>query len=146
MEDQGTVYPSHVANEVLFDLTREKQGRTWMRTSGGQWNMVGDFPVWTDDDAGQTDEDISPSADDHIYAIDGPGFADKRRSWDEKVHVVNLRESVIVSIYGNQYQCSDFLKWHSKVYVQPKNDTELTRAAAAQQSLGSGWIAIGSNP
>ncbi|MFQ6133784.1 MAG: hypothetical protein ACE5R4_17210 [Armatimonadota bacterium] len=96
---------------------------------------------------GEDDEDLTPSASDHIYAIDGPGLSSKSITGGPyTVMTANLREWVMVRIYGVWYQCSGFFKWHSQDWERPKNTTELTRDSRDRQKLGDGWIAVPASP
>jgi len=111
-----------------------------------------DPPPWADDDGPpddpDLDEDTSVSGNDHIYQIDGPGFGDKWRTpeWDYLCQIANFREYVKVKIGGTWYQCSDYFKWHSKLYTKPKNPTFMTRDWAKPQVLGDGWVTVPESP
>ena len=145
MECQGTVNPSGVTTEVVFDFEREVQSRYWyiFGNKYGPWVEKYDkTDKWYEDDLREDDEDISVSPSDHIYQTDGPGFSEKGR-WggDYLFHMANLREWVTVKIDGTPYQCSDFLKWHSQVYLKPKDANDLTRGIN-EQKLGGDWIGI----
>jgi hypothetical protein len=95
------------------------------------------------------DQDRTPSAQDHIYELDGPGPTYKdRENCDYVADIADFRECVFLWLGGVQfYQCSNWYKWHSQIYVKPKNATELTRDAPAKQKLGGGaWITVPDNP
>ncbi len=149
MECQGTVKPQGLTGEVVFDFVRHRCRRMWKKFGDGDWGppFVDDTPWTWDESVPDNDEDTTPSADNHIYHIDGPGFRSKDRALgDYFAYVGDFRECVRVSIMGDMHQCSDFYKWHHQMYLKPKNETELTRAAAGLQKLGGGWIAIPDKP
>ncbi len=58
----------------------------------------------------------------------------------------DYRERVMISLGGAWYQCSDFYKWHSKVYLAPKDQNDFTRDSMSKQALGSGWIVVPTDP
>lgn len=153
MECQGTVKPCGVTTQAQFTFERDTWCRSWVKVAGeGFWTLVkADIP-WQDDDwPDDADEDNTPSAQNHIYQIDGPGHGMKSQFTDfgqytHWAHIMDLRQRVLVSFGGGWRQCSDFYKWHSQIYLKPKNATELTRDAPALQNLGGGWIAVPDNP
>jgi hypothetical protein len=150
MELQGTVKPGGVTNEVQFDFDRQKWSRLWYKLEGEEdWGPPDQSAVpWQPDDGGESDEDKTPSATDHIYHIDGPGYASKLRtaSRDYVGYIGDRREWVKVYIDGNWYQCSDYYKWHVQWFTKPKNGTEMTRDSVGLQKLDSGWISVPDSP
>jgi len=148
MECQGTVKPSGVTNEVEFDIKRDKWGKAWEKLQGGSWTLFNNSTPWKPDDSHNDDEDLTPSTSDHIYQIDGPGITVKNRgsTWDYIAHIFDFREWVMVSIDSNWYQCSNYYKWHSKCYTEPKDANYMTRDSLSLQQLGSGWITVPSSP
>ncbi len=148
MECQGTVKPHGVTTEVTFDFRRDACWKIWHRLEGGNWgNPVQDRPPWQDDNTTEGDEDKTPSGEDHIYEIDGPGMIGRGRPPDYTADIMNLREYVCVLVSGNWRQCSDFYKWHHQMYTMPKAGTVWrTRSDPALQKLGGGWINIPNNP
>jgi len=147
MECQGTVKPSGVTNEVQFDIKREKWSKIWEKNQGGQWQLVSDATPWQPDDSTNSDEDLTPSGTNHIYSIDGPGAIYRSRSiTDYFAYIGDFKEWVKVKIDGTWYQCSEYYKWHSKCYAEPKDANYLTRDSTALQKLGSGWIAVPDSP
>ncbi len=149
MELQGTVKPSGVIDEVEFDFYRETWYRAWKRKEGGNWLFTkgGYTLAWTDDEI-ETDEDLTPSDNDHIYQTDGPGWTNKERgpTWDYLAQIADFRERVRVKIDGTWYWCSDFYKWHTKCYTKPKDEDYMTRDAVSLQKLGEGWITVPDSP
>jgi hypothetical protein len=152
MECQGTIKPASVSNQVEFDIKRDKWVRAWQKfgSASDPWgNPVADETPWQSDDQSDDDEDLTPSTTNRIYSIDAPGSAHRSRSLcDYFAKIGNYREWVVVKIDGSWYQCSDYYKWHGKVYACPKGTTSpfLTRDDMSKQSLGSGWIEVPSNP
>jgi hypothetical protein len=149
MECQGTVKPSGVTNEVQFDFKREKWHRCWEKVVGGSWQLALDETnPWRGDDLTELDEDKTPSNNDHIYHIDGPGIVTKNRepTWDYLAQTLDLKEWVKVQIDGTWYQCSDYYKWHSKCYTKPKDANYMTRDVLNLQQLGGGWITVPNSP
>jgi len=147
MECQGTVMPTGVKPwHAAFDFFREKRKKAWVRPrESSQWVCEDQSQTWNPDEI-PDDGDAIPSEEDHIYHIDGPGSAGKERIVDYIVQMVNLREYAKVQLYGTWRQCSDFHRWHSQLYLKPKNETELTRHDMDRQKLGAGWIAFPANP
>jgi len=150
MECQGTVKPSGVTTQVSFDFTRMKWSKSWYKLDGGSWHVVPGMDYtgsWHNDEA-DYDEDVTVSATNHIYEIDGSGLSEKyqQESYDHVAYVGDFREWVMVLIDGTPYQCSDYYKWHAQWYVKPKNGTELTRDSTTLQKLGSGWITVPDSP
>jgi hypothetical protein len=92
---------------------------------------------------------LTISADSHIYQIDSPGkITSTRGSSVEWAQIVDFKDVVYVNLYGVQYQCSDFLKWHSQTYLVPKPNDNLnfTRDTMNKQKLGAGWINVPNTP
>jgi hypothetical protein len=58
----------------------------------------------------------------------------------------DFRDWVVVKIDGTWWQCSDYYKWHHKMYGEPKDSDYLTRASTNLQELGSGWITVPNSP
>jgi len=121
MECQGTVEPTRVTDQVQFDIKRDKWLRTWYITGDG-WQLLTEHVPWASDDANSvTDEDLSPSATDHIYSVDGPGaYSRDGTVLNYYARIDDFREYVLVQIGGTWYQCSDFYKWHDKMSLKPK--------------------------
>jgi hypothetical protein len=149
MECQGTVNPSGVTNQVQFDIKRDKWSRAWNITGGG-WQPEPPSIPWTSDDTTNADEDLSPSTTDHIYSVDSPGLLSRDgTTCDYWARIGDFREYVVVRIDGTWYQCSDFYKWHDKMYLKPKPGGPpyyLTRDDMSKQALGGGWITVPANP
>jgi hypothetical protein len=141
MECQGTVKPSGVTNQVEFDFDRKRWARMWFSSNGIDWDLVRDETPWKPDER-DDDEDKSPSPSNHIYEIDGPGLPWRTRPPNYVSLKCNLKEWVMVKIDSTPYQCSDYLRWHSKVRTWPKDSTYTTRMPMAYQRLGSGWISV----
>jgi len=150
MEFQGAVKPSDVTNEVVFDIKRKKWVKVWQKLEdANEWgDPVVNWTPWQDDDQTNNDEDLTPSGANHIYSLDGPGFAAKERTatYDCRAYIGNFREWVMVEINSTWYQCSDYSKWHTKLYTEPKDDDYMTRDALGLQQLGSGWITVPDSP
>jgi hypothetical protein len=146
MECQGTVKPSGVTNEVQFDIKRDKWRKYWDKFEGDEWQLSGDATPWQTDDSSNSDEDLTPSVLNHIYSIDGPGYPGKSRIYDYRAYIGDFREWVMVEIDGTAYQCSDYYKWHSQMYLKWKNDTEMTRDSLGLQKLSAGWITVPDSP
>jgi hypothetical protein len=150
MECQGTVKPSGVTTtQAEFTFERDVWGRVWGKLPGeGFWSLAEVDIPWQDDGwPDDRDEDNTPSAENHIYHIDSPGCTCKdQASFTHWSAIADWRECVWVNFGGEWYQCSNFYKWHSQIYVKPKNATELTRDAPALQNLGGGWINVPTNP
>ena len=146
MECQGTIKPSGVTNEVQFDIKRDKWRKTWIKFEEGEWQLSGDATPWENDDLWDTDEDLTPSPSNHIYSVDGPGYPGKSRIYDYRAYIGDFREWVKVKIDGTWYQCSDYYKWHSQMYLEWKNDTEITRDSLGLQKLSAGWITVPDSP
>lgn len=151
IELQGTVKPSGVNAQVEFDVKREKWGKSWRMLDGGTWGLIPgcDWTPWEGDDGSDIEEDLTPSAGDHIYGLDGPGFNTRERGLfhDYLCCIIDFREYVKVRIDGTWYDCSGFYKWHSKCYTKPKAGTTfMTRDSIGLQILGSGWITVPNSP
>jgi hypothetical protein len=150
MECQGTPKPSSITTEVEFDFNRKKWERAWEKKGTGNWQSVVDNTPWTPDDLVETDEDKTPSCFNYIYHIDGPGILNLTTgpTRDYVAHIIDLKEWIMVKIDGTWYQCSDFYKWHSKIYTAPipPLNLNMTRSPSGSQELGSDWITVPSNP
>jgi len=148
MECRGTVKPSGVTDEVTFDFTRKMWSKAWRKLDAGSWSVWDDCTGYWHNDEVDYDEDVTVSATDHIYEIDGPGLRmkDQGEFYDHLASVGDFYEWVEVVIDGSSYQCSDYYKWHSQWYLKPKNATELTRDSSTLQKLGSGWITVPDTP
>lgn len=156
MELQGTIKPSGVTTEVQFDITRKKWRRKWAGSLDGEevtWSPFDPPPnSWEDDFTmphPDLDKDLTPSDANHIYQSDPPGLNSKMRFpgvLDYFVQTMNFKQWIDVKIDGIWYQCSDYYKWHSQVYLRPKNETELTRHFWNRQKLNKGWITIPNEP
>jgi hypothetical protein len=148
MECQGSVMPSGVTDEAQFEFKRDAWAKFWKKLSGSSWVLDGNYTPWTSDDPIDSDEDLTPSANNNIYQIDGPGYGNKNRgpTWDYLAMIGDFREWVMVSIDGNWYQCSDYYKWHTKCYTKPKDANYMTRDSLSLQQLGGGWITVPNNP
>jgi hypothetical protein len=152
MECQGTVKPSGVTTQVTFDFKRDRWGRGWRKLAGGVWIPLMDAPnPWSPDDDINSDEDLSVSSGQHIYSIDGPGWPSPGCApglYDYLAIIWDFREYVVINIGGTWYQCSNYCKWHSKVYTEPVSESSsyMTRSAMSLQALGEGWITVPDNP
>jgi len=148
MECQGVVMPSGVTNEVVFDIKRDEWVKVWKKLDGASWIEHENWTPWQDDDGTNNDEDLTPSGANHIYSIDGPGFAAKERTatYDYLALIGNFREWVMVEIDSTWYQCSDYSKWHTKLYTEPKDDDYMTRDSWGLQLSGDGWITVPDSP
>ena|GEM_PF-1996334 len=146
MEFQGRVRPSGVTTEVAFNIKRDRWARCWSKMlDANSWGEPDDDSTpWKPDDPYNYDEDLTPSGTNHIYQIDGPGFTTKERDgWDCLAYIGNFREWVAVEIDGVSYQCSDYYRWHSKLYTKPKPSTQyMTRNWSKPQELGGGWVSV----
>ena len=159
MEDQGTVKPTGVKSEVVFDYKRELRGKAWrVPPGGGDWILfLNRTDKWYDDTLADR-IDGTPSDTDHIYQIDGPGWTTASTALNKYGFVVhNFREWARVKLYDRWYQCSNFLRWHSHTYLKPKpgDPRYLSRAGAgpngpgpewSYQKLGAGWQEIPAEP
>ena len=148
MECQGTVKPSGVSDQVTFDFVRYRWGKWWIKFGEEAWELKDNSTPWTfddpDDNPDLSDEDQEPSETNHIYHIDGPGWGKWSRQWcDYFAQKVNFREFVNVEIYGVNYQCSDYYKWHSQIYLKPyEGEYRVTRDSMNKQKLESSWIIV----
>jgi len=144
---------------VEFDFKRENRGKLWnIPTGEANWKLKDDESAnWFDDEQNDS-EDNTPSASNHIYQIDGPGYPLGTNIQDDRVFYSYIfRDWVMVKLYGTWYRCSPWLRWHQQLYVKPRTDdpTLLRRAGAGPdgpdedwvfQQLDSGWIEIPDNP
>ena len=150
MELQGTVKPTGVTNEVNFDLKRYRWQRAWYKKwIVSEWKPDQNSVPWTpDDDPLNLGEDLSPSSEDHIYIIDGPGmpFRDITDTMGYAAHIADFNTWALVEINWTWRQCSDCYKWHSTVYTHPKDANYMTRDWTKSQTLGSGWITVPESP
>ena len=128
---QFTVYPSGIGNEegVYFDITRQVHYRDrgfWMKDANGNeaWPTHVEQP---NDDTHNDDESEKPSANDHMYVMDAPGF--REDGWDGGIYywIVsdnNFLEFMRVSFdkkpEGETVQgsrCSDYYPWHAALWL-----------------------------
>jgi hypothetical protein len=150
MELKGTVKPTGVTNEVNLDLRRYRWQRAWYKKwAASTWKLDQNSVPWTvDDNPYNLGEDLSPSAADNIYSIDGPGmpFRDITFNMGYAAHIADYNSWALVEIDGTWRQCSEYYKWHSTVYIKPKDANYMTRNWTESQLLGSGWITVPASP
>lgn len=121
MELRGDI-TGHRAN-VEYEFRRSKEVAVWQRV-GTSWTMLDYDPPGTMDDARNLDEDLTPH-NDHIYAIDGPGFNMLQRpvpdfSAEEAVYRGTYREYVEVRLgsAGAWTRNSNVFEWHSLSWLE----------------------------
>jgi hypothetical protein len=154
MELQGAVAPPDIVNlpvwiQPQFDLHREVWLREYSKTAVG-WMVLArngepsEILPWGDDDLSQDDEDLTPSAQGHIYDIDGPGYTSDQRPEETLglALLTNFRQLCSVKLYARDLTCSDYFRWHSQVVLDASGQPGKFKRAAGLQKLGSGWIEI----
>lgn len=150
MEDQGTIKPAGTTTQVQFRFGREAWFRSWGQECGSAtWIPANPAPQWVNDQVvAGPDTDESPSSENHIYQIDAPGFPWKEFPGCRAVQICDYKDSVVIYLDGSPYQCSDFAKWHSQIYLKrldpDPNVTIMTRDA--NNLLGAGWIPVPETP
>ncbi len=116
MEDRGTVFPAGAANvgTISFDLQREAWFKTWIwNPAQSKWFTAPWPPAWTYDHFVADDRDVTPSAQEHVYQIDGPGWYHKEGSLPI-VFRGDFRDWAVINLDGTSYQCSDYYRWHAQ--------------------------------
>lgn len=154
MEFQATLKPGGITvpGLVEFDIKREAWARFWTKWDvNGEWEPYLTVVPWDDDDPNNNDEDLSPSGSNHIYSIDGPGWGSPYRvylSYDHVALIADFRERVMIKIDGTWYQCSDFYKWKTSMYLKPKPPyiDLLTRDLSKPQDVSPGWSGVPDEP
>jgi hypothetical protein len=142
---KGTIKPGGLEGKAGmpgFHFTRDVWTK-WFHKNAGVWQIAAaGEKVWDADSHGVTaDEDVTPSATDHIYSIDGPGW-DSKTGTTPTVVYANFREHVSVTLYGSSFVCSNWFLWHSQTHVVPAAGGMLTRGARANQLLGADLMAM----
>jgi len=154
MELQGTIAPQDIVNlpvwnQPKFDLHREVWMREYSKTAIG-WTTLArngepsEISPWGNDDVGNDDEDLTPSAQGHIYDIDAPGYTSDQRPEGTLglALLANFRQQCSVKLYERDFMCSDYFRWHSQVVLDASAQPGKFKRAAGLQKLGSGWIEI----
>ena len=129
---RGTVSPSGISSlapGIQFRFIRTKEKCSWRKWPDG-WARVGNYqPPGTEDGPDPREQDITPSSEDHIYAMDAPGIDGTVDICTEMVHRVHLTQYVEMLLPGpgeEWRRCSDNVEWHSYVWIvkrgPPNND------------------------
>ena len=158
MESQGTTKPRGLKDMGFeFRFKREVHGVGWRILPGqSEWH---EYPLWMKketwhDDTDYNTQDNTPSALNHIYEIDAPGIIEYKAEDLVRVFGCHIfRERVSVKLYGTWYVCSNYLRWHHQMYVDPDPEKPgwLHRAGSsstgplldwAYQKLGGNWMEI----
>jgi hypothetical protein len=131
---------------VVFDITRQRQQRTW-EDSGKGFKIVtadnfpaGDKPNDDRDDEHEGDSSTAPTADGHLFSVDGPGpTGDNAGELDRIVHRFNMLEFVRVRFDGGSFsgsqvdgsRCSPKFAWHA---------THRLRAEKPKAGVPKQWV------
>jgi hypothetical protein len=138
---------------VSFRQYREKYQQSWyFNVATNSWNpvytdtafkWVPDVQVRPSNPNEYTGETSNPSYDNHIYYIDGPGL--ETQTLPDILFIqkyVNFRNYVNINIYGLQFQCSDFSRWHTQLLVKRVVANLLVRANIEYNSPAASWMNI----
>ena len=130
-------------SEIEYDFKRTKEVAVW-RHDGGGWNMLGYEGPGAPDDIYETDEDVTPT-NNHIYAVDAPGFPGNFRARpDADIYSYrgNFVESVNARVAGGEWTpVSNQFDWHSTVRIE-KVDGQWQRSQGLNE-IEPGHIVIG---
>lgn len=150
-------FPAPPPGLVTFEQHREAYIAAWKKVEGGEWT-VKSLPnsyqarVWSDDwtnfTATQANIVTTASSGSHLYFIDNPGYDKKEHSigLDYLLYYANLRNATYITFYGEKFQVSDWVRWHTKLDLIPKDANTLTRHPNTQsQDFGTGWIPVPTN-
>lgn len=130
---------------VNYDIKRTRESNAWVKDTGvwSQDPLIDYSPLGTDDDLGNSDEDLTPSYDDHIYVEDFPGITVTRAYADEAVQKGSFNEWNTINL-GGWKKCSDDYPWHSIVWLmRPNSGTDWIRKSSSPNEIQPGAITVG---
>lgn len=126
---QFVVFPKDVTAQknVVFDVTRQRQQRTWQDFGDGfELKVAVDFPPGdkpNDDlnDDEEVDSSTKPTADGHMFSIDGPGPTGNKAGGERLDQRFNMLEFIRVRFDGGAFggsrvdgsRCSAKFAWHA---------------------------------
>jgi hypothetical protein len=142
---QVTITPSGfgVFTNVGYDIKRTLEWGVWYLDSIFGWQQAVHHGPGDNDDNTNTDEDLTPSAQDHIYSADWPGFTLSTAGADEGVMKASFVEWVTINLSGWERCSTDYL-WHSIVWLE-KDGVYWKRKTSAPNEIETGSITVGTN-
>ncbi|HEY1176966.1 MAG TPA: hypothetical protein VGF17_12480, partial [Phytomonospora sp.] len=145
MEIRGDVAGDHT--DVVFDFKRLVT-RDLYHQVDGVW-VLRDSMQDVDDDSNDSDEDLTPSANGHIYSFDAPGpyFPDRKpaHSASHILYTATFGEWVVAknTLVGEEKNVSDRLEWHSITKLAKKADGSWGRDPEFPGQIGPGAGPVG---
>lgn len=143
---QITLEPAGVntVSEITYDIKRTKERGTWSRT-GTTWIQDSHVGPGADDDSTNTDEDLTPSTDDHIYSVDSPGFNSSTAFSDEAVYKASFIEFLHIKVGSSAAKKgSPDYPWHSITWLS-KSGSNWVRKSGATNTITTGATTVGTN-
>jgi len=148
---RGSIDPLGVGtrnNSIEYRFVRRMEKCSWRKVTN-TWSIVGSYIApYTNDGPSDVSQDIEPSTNSYIYAIDAPGVKNLFgvSNIDEYVIRQNFVQHIEVKILDMDWTIiSDTISWHSSVWVirrdSPYNDW---LRSASGNFLGYGHILIDS--
>jgi hypothetical protein len=161
---QFTVYPPGIGNEegVYFDITRQIHFHDRCVPRNANPNTFPNIENWPNrvelpnDDRRNIDESDRPSAQNHMYSIDTPSFAEG--GWGGNTFLIisdnNFLEFMRVRFDGTKPEgetvqgsrCSDYFPWHAAFFLWRSNPGQVTRRQQQEthviNCVGPGFILI----
>ena len=132
-----------------YDFKRTKERATW-KNVGGVWTQVTKVGPGADDDAHDSDEDLTPQ-NDHIYVFDEPGFNSMAdpigdATAKEEVYKASFVESANVKAGAGAWtKNSNDFKWHSITWLEKVAGVWRRKAGKNEIETGSTTVGTG-NP
>ena len=138
---RATVCPENAADYgVTFDIKRTIERTTWFKDYTGGWARSVNLYAGTNDDIRNTDEDLVPSDDGHIYVLDNPGLIGPPDPEDrEYVSVASFVESVKTNC---GMHCSDDYPWHSQTWSEDDGTGKWRRKVGKANEIAPGAIEV----
>lgn len=143
---QVTLEPTGInaVSEIAFDIKRTKERGTWSKNAG-TWAQDTHVGPGADDDSENSDEDLTPSPDDHIYSTDYPGFISSTAFADEAVYKASFVEYLNIKIASaSPKKGSGDYPWHSITWLT-KSGTNWVRKTGATNEITPGSTTVGTN-
>ena len=142
---QSTVYPTafYDVSSVTYDIKRTMERAIWSK-SGSTWEQIIHDGPGANDDSSNSDEDLTPSTNNHIYVYDIPGFSSSSSFSIEAVYKGSFIEYVNIKLGGSDWiKCSDDFEWHSITWLEDNGSGTWQRKTAEPNEITTGSMTVG---